>query len=258
METLGNLPVIRHSFDDRIDVLTLNRPARRNAFSLEMLDLLIEHFDESAKRQIPLVIIRGSDPVFCSGLDLREAVGAMGESFENTGNERPPVYRMFQRVVDLLFRVMTYPGIVAAQAQRAAYGGGAALLAVCDRVVVTDSFSLCFPEKHHQLRPALLNPFLSRVIEPELLKQMVETGDPIDAATMLNGGIADLIVKQECLEETTITFCQELLSSDKKSSKRCKKEFPSDRELQVALKDHWASWCEPKTQECLKAFLNRK
>jgi hypothetical protein len=66
-------PAVRVERWDRELVLSLNRPARHNAFSAEMRDALVEGLqmavaDESLER----IVLRGEGPSFCSGGDLSE------------------------------------------------------------------------------------------------------------------------------------------------------------------------------------------
>src|SRR5258708_35302390 len=61
-----------------VRILTLNRPAARNALSSELIDRLVGalHAAEDDPK-VRAVVLTGADPAFCAGLDLREA-GAEG------------------------------------------------------------------------------------------------------------------------------------------------------------------------------------
>src|SRR2546423_8332962 len=60
-----------------VRTLTLNRPAARNALSSELIDRLVEAFHAAEDDPgVGAVVLTGSDPAFCAGLDLREAGAA--------------------------------------------------------------------------------------------------------------------------------------------------------------------------------------
>jgi enoyl-CoA hydratase len=57
---------------DRVRTLTLNRPAARNALSAELMTRLSAALAEAeADDGIAAVVLTGTDPAFCAGLDLR-------------------------------------------------------------------------------------------------------------------------------------------------------------------------------------------
>jgi enoyl-CoA hydratase/carnithine racemase len=65
-----------------IVVLTLHRPARRNALSRSLVAALSDTLDGlAASPTVRAVLLAGSGPVFCAGMDLKEAA-ALGEGVE--------------------------------------------------------------------------------------------------------------------------------------------------------------------------------
>src|SRR4051812_30272764 len=69
--------VLVDSSDPAITVVTLNRPDKRNAMSVELIERLRGAVDDATKdlnRRV--LIIRGAGPHFCAGLDLKEASDA--------------------------------------------------------------------------------------------------------------------------------------------------------------------------------------
>ena len=131
--------------DEATAVLTLNRPQRRNALTIEMMESLCQALDGFASQRQPrVVILRGAGPAFCSGLDLDEAAQA-----ELAERSALCVARAFQTVADL-------PLVTIAAVHGAAYAGGAGLMACCDFIVAADDLRVCFPEVRRGLVPALV------------------------------------------------------------------------------------------------------
>ncbi|MEY3618269.1 MAG: hypothetical protein RL726_967, partial [Actinomycetota bacterium] len=68
---------------DRIATITINRPAARNALSSEVLSLLPKLMKQAdASDDVDVLVLTGTDPAFCAGLDLKE----LGSSGKNLGS----------------------------------------------------------------------------------------------------------------------------------------------------------------------------
>ena len=71
---MNNPVLIVERPDEATAVLTLNRPERRNALTIELMESLCEALESLAgEPQRRVVILRGAGPAFCAGLDLHEA-----------------------------------------------------------------------------------------------------------------------------------------------------------------------------------------
>ncbi|NUQ64458.1 MAG: enoyl-CoA hydratase/isomerase family protein [Pirellulales bacterium] len=81
-------------------VLTLNRPERRNALSIELMESLCGALESlAAEPQRRVAILCGAGPVFCAGLDLYEAAEA--EASEQSAHWMPAkVWRHFENVAN--------------------------------------------------------------------------------------------------------------------------------------------------------------
>jgi len=76
MSAIQEAPVVTFQREGDIAVVTLNRPHRRNALSLELMAELIRTLDEiGSNREIRAVILAAAGNVFCSGHDLAEMTG---------------------------------------------------------------------------------------------------------------------------------------------------------------------------------------
>src|SRR5687767_12083193 len=108
----------------RAVTLTLNRPDRRNALSVELIEALTRAVNDApsvAGRRA--IIIRGGGPAFCAGLDFREAQDAAQS------------HRSAQALAGLYRAVCASPLVTIAAAHGGAFGGGAGLVAACDFAV---------------------------------------------------------------------------------------------------------------------------
>src|SRR5688572_21094993 len=127
--------VLVETLERGIVSVTLNRPDRRNALSIALLDRLCAAIDELAREPVHrIVILRGAGPVFSAGLDLREAA-------DTTLVEQSAA--AVSRTLDLL---RSCPLVIIAAVQGGAFAGGAGLMAACDIVVAADDAAFSFPE----------------------------------------------------------------------------------------------------------------
>lgn len=75
----GQGPEVLYEVADHVATITLNRPHRRNAISVRMLNLLSEHFSQAdTDPQVRAVILTGAGKGFCAGLDIKDAMAGSG------------------------------------------------------------------------------------------------------------------------------------------------------------------------------------
>src|SRR5215467_2025624 len=101
-------------------IVTLNRPARRNALSLGMMQELVHCLGEiGASREIRAVILAASGKVFSSGHDLSEMVGRDINEYR----------QLFDVCTDLMTKMQSIPQPVIAEVQGIATAAGCQLVA---------------------------------------------------------------------------------------------------------------------------------
>jgi enoyl-CoA hydratase len=126
---------VHYAIEDRIAVLTLSDPPRRNALSRVIVRDMLSHLDRARQEHVCGVVIAAQGKVFCSGAnmdDLRD--GWMDGHEEDTD----PV-RMFQALTEM-------PVPVFAAVQGPALGGGFELTMSCDLVVASEAAWFALPE----------------------------------------------------------------------------------------------------------------
>jgi enoyl-CoA hydratase/carnithine racemase len=75
----GHGPEVLYEVDDHVATITLNRPHRRNAISVRMLELLTELFTRADDDgDVRVVLLTGAGKGFCSGLDIKDAMAGTG------------------------------------------------------------------------------------------------------------------------------------------------------------------------------------
>ena len=177
-----------------IAIVTLNRPQRRNALSLELMSELIACFNEIGRdRSLRAVILAAAGKVFCSGHDLSEMVGRDINDYRE----------VFDVCTELMTRVQSIPQPVIAQVQGIATAAGCQLVATCDLAVASDQAAFATPGVKIGLFCTTPMVALSRAIGRKRALQMLMTGDMIDALTAVEWGLINIAVPAAELEQQT-------------------------------------------------------
>ena len=180
--------------DGPLAVITLNRPQRRNALSLELMQELIAALTEIGNnREIHAVILAAAGKVFCSGHDLSEMVG------RNINEYR----QIFDVCTELMQKLQAIPQPVIAEVQGIATAAGCQLVATCDLVMAAEEASFATPGVRIGLFCTTPMVALSRAVGRKRALHMLLTGDPIDARTAADWGLVNRVVPAANLKEET-------------------------------------------------------
>ncbi|WP_406443121.1 enoyl-CoA hydratase/isomerase family protein [Streptomyces sp. NBC_00631] len=166
--------MLRVELRDRIAVLTLDRPERLNAVGSETVDLLAQALDDVRDDDdVRALVVAGAGRAFSAGADLGEI-----ESFTSPGQFRAFVGRLTEAYA--LLEEFPKPSVAAVHGF--AFGGGLELALACDLRVAERGAKLGLPEMKLGVLPgAGGTQRLPRLLPPAIARQMILTGEPIDA-----------------------------------------------------------------------------
>ncbi|WP_406440856.1 enoyl-CoA hydratase/isomerase family protein [Streptomyces sp. NBC_01613] len=166
--------VLRVELRDRIAVLTLDRPRQLNAVGSETVDRLTRALrDVRDNDDVRALVVTGAGRAFSAGADLGEI-----ESFTTPGQFRAFVGRL----TEAYGLLEDFPKPSVAAVHGFAFGGGLELALACDLRVVERGARLGLPEMKLGVLPgAGGTQRLPRLVQPAIAKQMILTGEPIDA-----------------------------------------------------------------------------
>jgi enoyl-CoA hydratase/carnithine racemase len=180
-----------------VQIITLNRPEKRNAMDTALTrDLLEALRTADADDAVHCVVLTGAGPGFCAGADLSEFKGLQDPKAAETRAE-------LTMQLHLAFSKMITPVVTAING--AAMGGGAGLAIAGDLAVMAESAKLGYPETKHGIVAAIVMANLVRQIGPKAAFELVALGEPITAARALELGMVnrvapDLAVMAEALK----------------------------------------------------------
>jgi methylglutaconyl-CoA hydratase len=181
--------------DGPVTTLTLNRPEQRNALNSGLLEELTAALAAAeADPAQRLLVLRGAGPVFCSGLDLHEAVQP----------DRPTA---LAGLVERALAALAASRLISiAAVQGAALAGGAGLMSACDFVVATRDAKFGYPEVRRGLAPALIMTFLRRQLHERDARELLLLGKLFDAAHAQRIGLINRIVADEAALAPEVAF----------------------------------------------------
>jgi enoyl-CoA hydratase/carnithine racemase len=182
------------SIDGQLGLITLNRPKRRNALSLDLMFELIRCLDEFAvNSEVRAIILAASGKAFSSGHDLSEMVG------RTVGDYRC----LFDVCTELMVKIQSIPQPVIAEVQGVATAAGCQLVATCDLAIASDQAAFATPGVKIGLFCTTPMVALSRAIGRKRAMEMLLTGKLVDAATAADWGLVNRVVPATELETAT-------------------------------------------------------
>jgi enoyl-CoA hydratase/carnithine racemase len=252
MVALENLRIAR---DGQIALITMDRPEKRNALSLQMMRELDAALTELAQdSQTRAIVLRGQGPAFCAGHDLRELVDRDVEAYRT----------IFDACVKLMAKISAIPQPVIAEVAKVATAAGCQLVAACDLAVASTEATFATPGVRIGLFCSTPMVALTRAIGRKRAMEMLLTGDPIDADTALSWGLVNHVVAPEQLHAETIALARKIAASSSSVVGLGKAAFYAQIDLDQSQAYDYAkdvmtsNALEADAREGITAFLERR
>jgi enoyl-CoA hydratase/carnithine racemase len=202
---------------DRVCILSLNRPEKRNSLSPVLLKQLTATLRELAEEDVVrAIIIRGTgDKAFCAGYDLNQLPTGNGAAADSEG------INPFEIAMET---VLNFPYPVIAMLNGYAFGGGCDLAASCDiRIGAEDIRIGMIPAKLGVVYAASgLRRFI-RVIGQARTREMFFTGRHYTAPFLREIGFLNYLLPRTELESFTYTLAEEIAANAPLSLKGTKR-----------------------------------
>ena len=184
--------------------ITLNRPEKRNALSLELMREMIEALEELAKkRDVRAIVIEGAGSVFSAGHDLGEMIGRDVVFYQE-------LFDVCTQMMELIHRV---PQPVIAKVHGVATAAGCQLVASCDLAVAAEEARFATPGVKIGLFCSTPMVAVSRAVGRKRALEMLLTGEMIDARTAAEWGLVNQVVPLESLEEKVCELVEKISRS---------------------------------------------
>ncbi len=194
-------PPVLVTRDGRVGVVTLHRPDRRNAINAVLLDMLVAAVEAlDADPDCGAIVLTGSDPAFCAGLDL--AALAAGERFGvATDGRRGPLGPRRTPLVGAI----NGPAVT----------GGLELALACDLLIASDRATFADTHARVGVMPGWgMSVLLPAAIGVRRAAEMTLSGNYVDAPTAAAWGLVNRVVPHDRLLTVAVELAGDIAASD--------------------------------------------
>lgn len=237
----------------QITVLTLNRPERRNALTIELLTQLDAAIKGASNQPLQRVLIlRGAGAAFCTGLDLKEAA------------DHTKAHATAEMVANALITLSHTPLITIAAVHGAAVAGGAGIMSACDFVVAAERTKIGYPEVRRGLVAGLVMTFLRRQIGERNVRELLLSSELIDAERAKKIGLVNRVVARDDVMSEAQKFAESVLQGAPGALTQTKRLIgelwwrPVKEDVELALKYHLQARESEEAREGITAFNEKR
>ncbi len=243
------------SIDGNIGIITLNRPEKRNALSLELMRELIQCLDEFGRdHAVRAVILKANGKAFSSGHDLSDLMERSVVEYRET----------FQVCTELMTALQSMPQPVIAQVHGIATAAGCQLVASCDLAIASEDAGFATPGVKIGLFCTTPMVALTRAIGRKRAMEMLLTGKAIDAFTAAEWGLINRVVPSAELESETRQLAEDIAVSSTFTISLGKRAFYEQIDLEQAKAYAYAkevmtmNALAQDAQEGISAFVHKR
>ncbi len=225
-------PILLHEHSGGITLLTLNRPATRNALSEAMLAALGEAFEAIAHdRKVRAVVIAANGPVFCAGHDLKELTTHRSDA----DHGRAFFTQVMETCSAVMQSVVRLPQPVIAAVQGVATAAGCQLVASCDLAIASSLARFCTPGVDIGLFCSTPGVALARNVPRKHAMDMLLTGDIVSAEHAARIGLVNRVVPPGTERDQAIKLARQIAQKPATTVRLGKEAFYA--QLEMGLKD---------------------
>ena len=237
----------------QITVVTLNRPERRNALTLELLTELCAAVNAASEQpEQRVLILREAGAAFCTGMDLKEAA------------DQTKAHATAEMVASTLITISQTRLVTIAAVHGAAVAGGAGIMSACDFVVAAERTKIGYPEVRRGLVAGLVMTFLRRQAGERNMRELLFSAELIDAARAKEIGLVNRVVAQAEVMNEAQKFAASVLQGAPGAlaqTKRLVEELwwhSVKDDVDIALKYHMQARESDEAREGIAAFNEKR
>ena len=245
------------AYENRVALITLNRPEKRNAVSFELVGELMAALDEIEKSPAQVVIITGAGKAFCAGLDLEELKGLLGKTHEENVRDSSTMAKLFRRVYD-------FPRPMIAAVNGHAIAGGTGIATMSDFTLAVPDAKFGYTEVKIGFVPAIVSSILVWQVGHKIARDLLMTGRLFDAAEAHRYGLVNEVVEPERLMARARELAAQLLENSPSSVRLTKKLINGfiaeslDSQMAQAVEDNARIRTTADFREGVSSFLEKR
>ena len=249
---------LRYEKDGAIATITLDRPDKRNAISSTMIEELLEVLNAAdGDAAVRVLILTGAGRAFCSGMDLETLQTIAGQTTEQNLADSRQMARMFHRLY-------AFPKPLITAVNGAAVAGGCGIATFSDITLAVPEAKFGYTEVRIGFIPALVSVLVRRQMGEKRARELLLTGQIIDAAEALRLGMVTEIVPAENLLQRAHEVAAKFLEASPTSLRRTKRlllqynEKEVTQEIEMATQENAAIRATDDFREGLASFLEKR
>ena len=240
-----------------VATITFNNPKALNALTEETFTGMESLLDELEKdAEIRVIILTGAgDKAFIAGGDISHLASLDAEGARQFA-------LLAQRVID---RIETFPKPVIAAVNGYCLGGGNELAMGCDLRIAADSAKFGQPEVKLGIIPGFAGTQrLSRLVGKGRAKEMIYTGEMIDAAEACRIGLVNRVVAKDRLIKEAKALAMKMCDTSASAIRLCKEAIDNGMEMDFARAARYEadlfglSFTTADCKEGISAFLEKR
>lgn len=245
-------------YKNNIAYIYLNRPEVRNALNNQVVEELIHIFTALNENQlVKCIVISGNGKSFCSGADLKW----LGEVAEYNYEQN---YFESKQLVELLYLIHDHSKPVIALVNGSAVGGGVGLMLVSDIIIADQDAIFGLSEVAIGIVPAAIIPFILARIGETKARELLITGERINAKQALELGLINYAIERDMLNSVLDSKLEFILNNGPNAIKTVKEMI---NVLRVANRSESVEYISDKIaklrigdegREGMKAFLEKR
>ena len=239
-----------------VGIVKMNRPAAMNALNSETLGELKEAFGHLKDDDgVKVIVITGEGKAFVAGADIAEMKDMTGEQakeFSKAGQ------KVFSKIAG-----MKKPVIAAVNGF--ALGGGCELAMACDIRIASEKAKLGQPEVNLGIIPGFAGTQrLSRLVGAAKAKELIFTGDMVDAQTALSIGLVNQVVGPDELMDVCMEMANKIASKGPAAVKLAKKvinrgiEEKLEKGSEYETDEFGECFAKGEAKEGMSAFMEKR
>lgn len=245
---------IRSERDGDVVTLTLDRPDKRNALAVDVMEELTAALAAAGDGDALGIVIAATGPVFSAGHNFADMAGASVAD----------VTRVFEICTTMMQTVQAVPQPVCAKVHGLATAAGCQLVATCDLAIAAESASFAIPGGKGGLFCHTPLVAVARNVGRKRALEMAFTGDAIDAATAADWGLVNRVVPDAALDDAVADLMRCATRGSRDSKARGKAAFYRQVDMAQSLAYEFAvevmsqSAVTADAQEGIAAFLAKR
>lgn len=206
---------VSEAYSDGVYTLTLNRPEKKNAMSLELLKDLFASLEKAEKENAPIVVIRGAGKTFCAGGDVIEFRDSAKPGFQ-TDTMADFLNRSIRKIRNI-------NAIVVAVVEGLAFGAGLSLSLACDLTLAERKAIMNMAYRRIGLTPdGGGSIFLSRLVGMKRFNELYFLSRNITMEEAKEIGLVNMVCDEAELEATLGGLIKELKALPMETTRKLK------------------------------------